>query len=74
MASTKESSLETADFVIKAFNDDLPYNQFVIENIAGDLIPEASAMQKVASGYNRLLQTTEEGGAQADDVPVDGGG
>jgi hypothetical protein len=55
------------DYVIGAFNQNLPYNQFVIENIAGDLIPEASPMQKVASGYNRLLQTTEEGGAQADE-------
>ncbi|MFP6886520.1 MAG: DUF1549 and DUF1553 domain-containing protein, partial [Opitutales bacterium] len=55
------------DYVIGAFNQNLPYNQFVIENIAGDLIPEATSMQKVASGYNRLLQTTEEGGAQADE-------
>ena len=54
------------DYVIGAFNQNLPYDQFVIENIAGDLIPEATPMQKVASGYNRLLQTTEEGGAQAD--------
>jgi hypothetical protein len=55
------------DYVIGAFNQNLPYDQFVIENIAGDLIPEATPMQKVASGYNRLLQTTEEGGAQADE-------
>ncbi len=55
------------DYVIGAFNKNLPYDQFVIENIAGDLLPEATAMQKVASGYNRLLQTTEEGGAQADE-------
>ena len=55
------------DYVIGAFNQNLPYDQFVIENIAGDLIPEATSMQKVASGYNRLLQTTEEGGAQADE-------
>ena len=48
-------------------NRNLPYDQFVIENIAGDLLPDATPMQKVASGYNRLLQTTQEGGAQADE-------
>ena len=53
------------DYVIEAFNKNLPYDQFVIENLAGDLIPEATVSQKIASGYNRLLQTTEEGGAQA---------
>ena len=53
------------DYVIDAFNDNMPYDQFVIENLAGDLLPEATKRQKVASGYNRLLQTTEEGGAQA---------
>ena len=55
------------EYVIDAFNENLPYDRFVIENIAGDLIPEASDRQKVASGYNRLLQTTQEGGAQPDE-------
>ena len=55
------------DYVIGAFNKNLPYDQFVIENVAGDLLPNPTPMQKVASGYNRLLQTTEEGGAQADE-------
>ena len=55
------------DYVIGAFNRNLPYDQFVIENIAGDLLPDPTPMQKTASGYNRLLQTTEEGGAQADE-------
>ena len=47
------------------FQSNISYDQFVIENLAGDLLPEASMQQKIASGYNRLLQTTEEGGAQA---------
>lgn len=55
------------DYVIEAFNKNLPYDQFAIENLAGDLLPEATIEQKIASGYNRLLQTTEEGGAQADE-------
>ena len=53
------------DYVIKAFNDNMPFDQFTIENIAGDLLVNASPEQKVASGYNRLNQTTAEGGAQA---------
>ena len=53
------------DYVIKAFNDNMPFDQFTLENLAGDLLPNASAEQKVASGYNRLNQTTAEGGAQA---------
>jgi len=52
------------DYVIAAFNDNLPFDQFTVEQIAGDLLPDAAFRQKVASGYNRLLQTTEEGGAQ----------
>ena len=52
------------DYVIAAFNDDLPFERFTIEQIAGDLLPDADMRTRVASGYNRLLQTTEEGGAQ----------
>lgn len=52
------------DYVIRSFNNNLPFDQFVREQLAGDLLPDATLWQKVASGYNRLLQTTEEGGAQ----------
>ncbi len=52
------------DYVINAFNNNLPFDQFTAEQLAGDLLPEATDWQKVASGYNRLLQTTHEGGAQ----------
>ncbi|WP_182866710.1 PSD1 and planctomycete cytochrome C domain-containing protein [Stieleria mannarensis] len=53
------------DYVINAFNDNMPYDRFVREQIAGDLLPDATLDQQVASGYNRLNQTTEEGGSQA---------
>ncbi len=52
------------DYVIRSFNDNLPFDHFTREQIAGDLLPESGTWQKVASGYNRLLQTTHEGGLQ----------
>ncbi len=53
------------DYVIQAFNENLPFDRFTREQIAGDLIPGATLRQRVASGYNKLNLTTEEGGAQA---------
>ncbi len=58
------------DYVISAFNRNLPFDQFTIEQLAGDLLPNPSLQQKIASGYNLLLQTTEEGGAQAEEYIV----
>ncbi|MEQ8763475.1 MAG: PSD1 and planctomycete cytochrome C domain-containing protein [Planctomycetota bacterium] len=52
------------DFVIRAFNGNMPFDQFTTWQLAGDLLPNASLETRVASGYNRLLQTTEEGGGQ----------
>ncbi|MEO1990754.1 MAG: PSD1 and planctomycete cytochrome C domain-containing protein [Pirellulales bacterium] len=52
------------DWVINAFNTNMPFDQFTIEQIAGDLLPDASLQQKVAAVYNRLGQTSGEGGIQ----------
>ena len=55
------------DYVIKAFNENKPFDRFTVEQIAGDLLPDSGTEQKVGSAFNRLLLTTEEGGAQAKD-------
>lgn len=52
------------DYVIKAFNNNMSFDQFTREQLAGDLLENSTEEQKVASGYNRVLQTSHEGGVQ----------
>jgi hypothetical protein len=51
------------DWVIRAFNDDVPYNDFAVWQIAGDMLPKPTQDQLVATGYVRMNPTTNEGGA-----------
>ncbi|GIS60011.1 MAG: hypothetical protein CM1200mP2_22360 [Planctomycetaceae bacterium] len=53
------------DYVIKSFNNNLRFDRFVTEQLAGTCCRRPTQTQKVASGFNMLLQTTSEGGAQA---------
>ena len=55
------------DYVIRSFNTNKPFDRFTIEQIAGDLMPGANQETRVGSAFNRLLLSTEEGGAQAKD-------
>ena len=52
------------DYVIRAFNQNLPFDQFTREQIAGDLLPDSTPEQRVGSGYNRLHRISGEGGIQ----------
>jgi len=52
------------DYVIRSFQENKPFDQFTLEQLAGDLLPEATLEDKVASGYNRLGMMSAEGGVQ----------
>ncbi|TWT98993.1 DUF1553 domain-containing protein [Neorhodopirellula pilleata] len=59
------------DWVINAYNANMPFDQFTIEQLAGDLIPDASMEQKIAAGFNRNHATSDEGGAFAEELRVE---
>ncbi|MEL7264306.1 MAG: DUF1549 and DUF1553 domain-containing protein, partial [Planctomycetota bacterium] len=50
------------DWVVRALNDDMPYDQFSIEQIAGDMLPGATVTQRIATGFHRNTMLNEEGG------------
>jgi mono/diheme cytochrome c family protein len=58
------------DWVIKAFNDNKPYDRFVVEQLAGDLLPNATLDQQIATGFLRCNISTSEGGSIDEEVYV----
>ena len=58
-------------WVIEALNRNMPFDQFTIEQIAGDLLPEAGVEQKVATGFNRNTLTNREGGVDKEEFRVE---
>jgi hypothetical protein len=59
------------DWVIDAFRSNMPFDRFTIEQIAGDLLPNASTSQKVATGFHRNHRTSAEGGIVDEEFRVD---
>jgi hypothetical protein len=58
------------DWVIRAFNRDLPFDQFTIEQLAGDLIPDPTTAQRIATGFHRNTMLNGEGGTDDEEFRV----
>ena len=56
------------DWVVRALNADIPFDQFTIEQIAGDLLPNATLDQKIATGFNRCVPTNVEAGSDQEET------
>jgi hypothetical protein len=60
------------DWVIKAFNENLRFDHFITEQLAGDLLPDATRDQKLATAFNRIHRKTNEGGSVPEEFRQDG--
>jgi hypothetical protein len=68
---TPRSIWKYRDWVITALNGDLPFDQFTIQQLAGDLLPGATLEQKVATGFHRNTPFNEEGGIDLEQFRID---
>jgi hypothetical protein len=59
------------DWVIDAFNANVPFDRFTIEQLAGDLLPDATLEQRLATAFHRNTMLNEEGGTDAEEFRVD---
>jgi hypothetical protein len=60
------------DWVIRAFNNNLPFDDFITQQLAGDLLPGATRDQKLATAFNRIHRKTNEGGSVPEEFRQDG--
>jgi hypothetical protein len=68
---TQRAQWPWRDWVIEAFNNNMPFDRFTIEQVAGDQIPNATLDQKIASGFNRNHRITGEGGVIPEEYRVE---
>ncbi len=68
---TQRAQWPWRDWVIEAFNSNMPFDRFTVEQVAGDLIPNATLDQKIASGFNRNHRITGEGGVIPEEYRVE---
>ncbi len=68
---TKRDMWSWRDWVIQAFNENMPYDKFTIEQLAGDLLPDATLSQKIATGFNRNHRINGEGGIIPEEYAVE---
>jgi len=59
------------DWVVEALNNDMPFDQFTVQQLAGDLLPDANQSQKVATGFHRNTQINQEGGIDKEQFRID---
>ena len=67
----RQSAWRWRHWVIEALNRNMPFDQFTIEQIAGDLLPQATLEQKIATGFHRNTLTNREGGVNREEFRVE---
>ena len=67
----RRTSWPWRDWVIEAFNDNKPYDEFIVEQLAGDLLPDATLAQQIATSFNRHHGISNEGGAIDEELRIE---
>ena len=70
MSEAMLSNWPYRDWVVQAINDDMPFDQFTIEQLAGDLLPDATPAQKVATGFHRAAPLPLEAGVREEEARI----
>ncbi|MEM9235985.1 MAG: DUF1549 domain-containing protein, partial [Verrucomicrobiota bacterium] len=69
-ADHRRNTWKYRDWLIRAFNRDLPFDRFTVDQLGGDLIPDAALEQKIATTFHRLTQINAEGGTDDEEFRV----